>query len=190
MKKYSAMLSVLAAILAVGLLADGGRAGGSPEVPAHLAARVDQACRQAAERGRMEHAGAITRDRLLQLANAPCRRVRTCAIYALGELAEGRAVEMLRGKLTSSDVRVRRVAAAALGKIGDPDAVPELITAANDRNEDLGVRCAAARSLGRFADLRAAEALKRLAHLSRGPVRTQAEGALRRMEGRLLWSAR
>jgi hypothetical protein len=190
MKKRSLILSVAMFLAVCSLFGRGGPASANQEVPAHLSARVAAACHAAAQRGLMDPVAGITRTKLLQLANAPCPRVQTCAIYALGELAEPRAVEALRGKLASRDHHLRRIAAAALGKIGDPRALPELITLSAEGGERLAVRCAAVRALGQFQDPRAAEALRRLAATHASPVQVDAADALHRMESFLLWSGR
>jgi hypothetical protein len=190
MKKRSLILSVVMFLAVCSLLGRGGPASADQKVPAHLAARVTAACDAAATRGVMDPVAGVTRTKLLQLANAPCLRVQTCAIYALGELAEPRAVEALRGKLASPDPHVRRIAATALGKIGDPRALPEIITLSAEGGERLAVRSASVRALGQFQDQRAAEALRRLAASDAGPVAVDAADALQRMESFLLWSGR
>lgn len=86
------------------------------------------------------------------------------------------AVELLRGALAQRQPRdpscgvehnaVARNAARALGKLGDPSAVPDLLAALED--EDDGLREAAARALG---ELRAVEAVPALSRrLAGGPA--------------------
>lgn len=56
--------------------------------------------------------------------------VRHAAIHAAGLLRDGGAVADLRGALKSGAPSIQRVAAEALGRIGDPASVPDLITLA------------------------------------------------------------
>ena len=60
------------------------------------------------------------------------------------------AIEPLTKALNHRDLDVRRAAAAALGTIGDPQAIPALITALND--QDWHVRKAAVHALGAISD--------------------------------------
>jgi hypothetical protein len=189
MRAYSVIFGVLAALALSGLFGAGPALAGE-ELPLHLTLKVSRACDEAVARGELEPVGRLTRTKLMELSDAPCRVVQTCAIYALGELGDPRAVEGLRAKLASPSPHVRRIAASALGKIADPRAVPQLIGLAQDRLEQIMVRCASVHALGRFQDMRAVEALQRLARQATSPVQVEAIHSLHRMEGFLFWSAR
>ena len=56
-------------------------------------------------------------------------------IESLGELGSARAVEILGGYLRSPRSMVRRAAARALGRIGDPTAVPALLEGAATKDD-------------------------------------------------------
>lgn len=75
--------------------------------------------------------------------------------------------------------QVRCGAVVALGRIGDPGALPALIEALVD--EDCGVRCCAAEALGRIGELRAVPALVMAWHARKVPERYLSYAALRKI---------
>lgn len=81
------------------------------------------------------------------------RKITTEILVSIGD----EAVEPLTMGLRDSDSLVRRSAANALGKIGDPSAVEPLSTVLRD--SDVGVRVSAAKALGKIGDPRAIEPL-------------------------------
>lgn len=84
-------------------------------------------------------------------------------VYNLGEQRAPEAVPFLIQKLHDLNPTVRRMAAKALGKIGDPRALNPLMAVLQDSNEKLSVRCAAAQALGRMRSPLALEALAQVA---------------------------
>jgi len=64
-------------------------------------------------------------------------------------------VDELIGQLRFGGEKERYRAALALGRLGDPKAVPALLDKLSDSIEQIQVRGAAARSIGRIADLNA-----------------------------------
>jgi len=84
-------------------------------------------------------------------------------IYNLGEQRAPEAVPFLIQKLHDLSPTVRRMAAKALGKIGDPRGINPLLAVLRDTNEKLSVRCAAAQALGRMRSPQALEALAQVA---------------------------
>ena len=74
----------------------------------------------------------------------------------IDELNKNDVGELIKA-LGNNDEGMRRGAAEALGKLGDPIAVDPLITVLRD--EDSGVRRNAAEALGEIGDARASEAL-------------------------------
>jgi len=83
-------------------------------------------------------------------------KIRSVAIEALGNLGPV-ALEPLVEALTDLNVAIRRRAATALGKVGDPAAVGPLIEALRDK--DVYVKDNAALALGIIGDPSACEAL-------------------------------
>lgn len=82
----------------------------------------------------------------------------------------------MTAKLQSRDRHLRRIAAHALGKLGDKDAVMPIIEILCNQDEDDQVQLAAVRALGRLGDPRA---VRILAHLAgREKSRLQAEASL------------
>ena len=80
----------------------------------------------------------------------------------MGDLQAEPAVGMLTKALQDEDGNVRRLAASALGKIGDCAAVPNLIACLGDAKPQ--VRQYVIKALGTSADARAIEPLRRIAH--------------------------
>src|SRR5262249_40165539 len=110
--------------------------------------------------------------------------VRIAATYALGELRCRSAVRLLVRIVDAADEPpvLRGMAAEALGKIGDADAVDELIkTLQTDPNPSIRYSCIF--SLGELRDARALPLLRRLSRRSEemsefGSLRTAAERAV------------
>ena len=114
------------------------------------------------------------------------RDIRVSAILALGEIgdrrATGRLIEVLRGK-GLSDLS-RRLAAEALGKIGDTAAVEALVSSLRDDPEP-SVRKMAAFALGEIKDVGATEALiAALEEETHRSVRRDAAQALKSITGK------
>ena len=84
--------------------------------------------------------------------------VRATATRAILSLPSAEAVVLLIPLLADRDEFVRRETAYALGKTGDPKAVPALINAL-DRDREAGVRGAAAVALGEIGESSAVPAL-------------------------------
>ena len=122
--------------------------------------------------------------------------VRAAAIDALDEIGTG-AVEQLLVKVTGTKIQqgatwatakrfasalsseipeLRMAAANALGKLGEPNAIPALVNALSDENPEVRIRACAA--LGTLEHPQAVEALIGLLDDSRGRVRLAAANAL------------
>jgi HEAT repeat protein len=115
----------------------------------------------------------------LQSANAETRRQ---AVHQLGQLKDQRAVEVLIMALTGGerDLSVWYAVARALVAIGDTRAVPALVKALQQHEDDF-VRAEAAEILGEIAGAQAVEVLARALQEDRGVggvVRAAAAGAL------------
>ncbi len=149
MKRFLIQSGLLAALLCL-VPASAWAADGQP-VPQYLQNKVMVVCQQAAAKGLISPVAKIDSDTLLVLMKSPCSSVRGIAIYTLGDIREGRAVEPLIAMLDDSDVNLRRMAAHALGKINDPRAVYPLAYMLNNPSEQVMVRCVAASALGRIS---------------------------------------
>jgi hypothetical protein len=94
---------------------------------------------------------------------------------------EGALEELTTLLLDDDDATIRRLAAAALGRLRSEEVGEALASALADR--DHGVRRAAARALGRFGGEQAIEALREVLMKERAPaVRQMAAYALSRMD--------
>lgn len=102
-------------------------------------------------------------------------------LYQLGETRSTDSVEMLIDHLRHPDKHIRRIAAHALGKIGDRQALVPLLRLALDHNQPRMVRCCAVGALCRLKDSRAVQALAGLAQNASRPLRKAARKALSRM---------
>lgn len=102
------------------------------------------------------------------------------AAQALGNIGDKRAVEPLcRAALARDrDVNLRANAAVSLGKIGDPKALPTLVSVLKDDEDDFA-RQLAAEALGKLGDKAAVDPLSHaLLHDENAHVRTRAVTAL------------
>ncbi len=102
---------------------------------------------------------AVTADLLSSWLNHRDANIRAWACYALGEVKSPAYAEQLRAMLADQDADVVRLAAKALGKIQDNEAVVVLSEIMLDQRYCCNVRCAAACSLGMIGDGRAMPAL-------------------------------
>ena len=133
------------------------------QAPEFVLARLQSVCQEAAQSGCRVETMELTPEDVMRLACSHCCRVRSVAIYSLGEMGEARAVDLLINMLQDPDRHVRRIAARALGKIGDNRAVDPLVAVLSKQGENLLVRCTAAWALGQMGDPRACPALERTA---------------------------
>jgi hypothetical protein len=90
--------------------------------------------------------------------------VQGMAIWVLGEMRSQQAVELLRSVLRTGTRRLRRNAATALGQIGDPSALPDLLEVAQS-DADASPQMIAFDALGELGDSRAAFRMVRGKHL-------------------------
>ena len=106
--------------------------------------------------------GSEAADHLYKALNAASLDVRCAVIGALGHVAQEqsdeRSCKLLISALTDPEALIRTEAAAALGQVHYPDAVPHLILAIQD--SELDVRKAAINSLGKMGDPQALDSLK------------------------------
>ena len=106
--------------------------------------------------------GSEAEDHLYKALNAASLDVRCAVIGALGNVAQERSDEkscnLLVSALTDPEALIRTEAAAALGQVNYPTAVPHLILAIQDT--DLDVRKAVINSLGKMGDRQALEPLQ------------------------------
>ncbi len=179
MKRF-AFIMVGTVCLSAMLLVLTGLAAAAPS-QAGLLSRVERACQQAHQQGRLESMPKVERDNLPQLAQAQCAQVRGSSLYALGELKDQGALEVIVGGLHDQDAHVRRIAARALGKIGDTRALEPLAQSLNDPSERPMVRAAAAQALGMFNDAQAAQVLQQNADAKPEMVRKAVDKALSRI---------
>ena len=147
-----------AAIIAVGRLAP----DGAVRSLARVAGREDLNLRVLATTamGLTGKAAAVTP--LMRLLRDPHPKVQTNAARALGAIGNSRATMALATMLADPVTRlpVRQAVTEALGRIGDPEAVPILLQATGETEPR--VRKAAISSLGQLADPRAVAALSLL----------------------------
>lgn len=128
--------------------------------------------------------GSEAADYLYQALNDTSLDVRCAVIGALGHVAQEQADEkscnLLVSALTDPEALIRTEAAAALGQLHYPPAVPHLILAIHDH--DLDVRKAAINSLGKIGDCSALEPLQALLTHEQDVVRILAKLAIAQIE--------
>jgi len=129
--------------------------------------------------GSREGVGELTED-LTQSREAPADRVRR--VVQLGEARSPSGVSELIAALQDPDGNVRRLAASALGKIGDRRAVNPLM-ALLTRETKPQVRQSAVKALGRIGDPRARPLLEKIAadKAERDYTQAAARAALKRL---------
>lgn len=128
--------------------------------------------------------GSEAAEHLYKALNAASLDVRCAVIGALGHVAQEQSDEkscnLLVSALTDSEALIRTEAAAALGQVNYPPAVPHLILAIQDT--DLDVRKAAINSLGKIGDSTALEALQAALNDQQEVVRILAKLAIAQIE--------
>lgn len=128
--------------------------------------------------------GSEAADYLYKALNAASLDVRCAVIGALGHVAQEQSDEkscnLLVSALTDSEALIRMEAAAALGQVNYPPAVPHLILAIRDA--DLDVRKAAINSLGKIGDRSALKPLQALLNDPQEVVRVLAKLAIAQIE--------
>jgi bilin biosynthesis protein len=128
--------------------------------------------------------GSEAADYLYAALNDASLDVRCAVIGALGHVAQeqtdDRSSKLLVAALTDPEALIRTEAAAALGQVNYPLAVPHLMLALRD--SDLDVRKAAINSLGKMGDRMALEALHPLLNDSQEVVRVLAKLAIAQIE--------
>lgn len=146
---------------------------------------LDQCGRRALERFVAELAGVDTQedkaDRVVaqtftELVDADRPEVRMAAATALGGFDADGSVDALRGRLIDPDVRVRTRVVRALGELGDPSAVGDLVDCLSA--EAVPVRREATEALGAIGDNRALDPLSAALDDEREAVRRSAADAL------------
>jgi HEAT repeat protein len=132
----------------------------------------------------LERLGAVATEPLIETLQTGNPKARVLAARVLGNLRTAEARPALRETLAGAredDVPVDLVARAtlALGRIGDPDDVPEILAASE--SEHWPVRAQAANALEAIGDVVAIPALRRLTVDEEWWVRLNASRALSRM---------
>ncbi|MGB8702366.1 MAG: HEAT repeat domain-containing protein [Thermosynechococcaceae cyanobacterium] len=128
--------------------------------------------------------GSEAADYLYQALNSTSLDVRCAVIGALGHVAQEQSDEkscnLLVSALTDLEPLIRTEAAAALGQVNYPPAVPHLILAAQDA--DLDVKKAAINSLGKIGDRTALEPLQAFLNNEQEVIRVLAKLAIAQIE--------
>jgi len=124
--------------------------------------------------------GSEAAEYLYQALNSESLDVRCAVIGALGHVAQERSDEkscsILVSALTDPEAIIRTEAAAALGQVDYPAAIPHLILALQD--SDLDVRKAAINSLGKIGNSNVLETLQPLLNDDQEVVRVLAKLAI------------
>ena len=100
------------------------------------------------------------------------------ALEAIAQFGS-KAIPALRAGLTAEDAQVREGCAAALGRLGDPDTVSDLVIALDDPTHE--VRLAVGQALGEIGGPEAAAALQALTEDGHPQIQALARGLLRRI---------
>jgi bilin biosynthesis protein len=128
--------------------------------------------------------GSEAAEHLYKALNDASVDVRCAVIGALGHVAQEQSDEkscnFLVSALTDPEALIRTEAAAALGQVNYPPAIPHLILAIQDT--DLDVRKAAISSLGKIGDRSALEPLQALLNDPQEVVRILAKLAIAQIE--------
>jgi bilin biosynthesis protein len=128
--------------------------------------------------------GSEAADYLYEALNATSLDVRCAVVGALGHVAQEQSDEkscnLLVSALSDPEALIRTEAAAALGQVNYPPAVPHLIRVLHDA--DLDVRKAAINSLGRLGDRTALESLAAALNDEQNVVRILAKLAIAQIE--------
>lgn len=128
--------------------------------------------------------GSEAEEHLYQALNAASLDVRSAVIAALGHVAqenpEEKPCQLLVSALTDPEAVIRIEAAAALGQVNYPPALPQLLLATQD--SDLDVRKAAINSLGKRGDPAALEVLQALLMDEKEVVRILAKLAIAQIQ--------
>jgi bilin biosynthesis protein len=128
--------------------------------------------------------GSEASEHLYKSLNSASLDVRCAVIGALGHVAQEQSDEkscgLLVSALTDPEAIIRTEAAAVLGQVNYPPAIPHLILAVQD--SDLDVRKAAINSLGKIGDLAAMEPLQAVLNDSQEVIRVLAKLAIAQIE--------
>ncbi len=138
------------------------------EIPAYLQVRLQDAVKDAERDGndtRIEKKHDLSS--IMALLGHENHRVASSAAYILGEIRNSDAVPALVLALSSDRTHMRRIAAHALGKIGDPSAVQPLIEVLGDKTQSLAVQTSVIMALGKIGDPKAKGILSELNHSPR-----------------------
>ncbi|WP_019498985.1 HEAT repeat domain-containing protein [Pseudanabaena sp. PCC 6802] len=131
--------------------------------------------------------GAEAAEHLYKAMGSDSVDVRCAAIAAIAQVAQTnsdeRACNILIAALTDAAVAIRNEAAATLGQVNYPPAIPHLILALRD--SDVDVRKAAVSSLGKVGDTTALEPLRAALDDEEEPIRLLAKLAISKLERRL-----
>ncbi len=155
---------------------------GTPEAAEALARTLDDPSELTRLRmaENLERLGPLAIDPLLETLERGQPKAQILSVRILGNLRVSEAGPNLRGTMLASDsIDVRAQAALALGKIGNPEDVPVLQTAAGD--EGWPVRAQVANALGMIGDVRAIPTLRGLISDEEWWVRLNASRALANM---------
>jgi hypothetical protein len=102
-------------------------------------------------------------------------------MYQMGEARQTDALDYLLAKLEDPDATSRRIAARALGKIGDPAAVQPLLELAEDPGQPATVRSVAMSSLARMKCISALPCLERIELSGNHMLKTKARHCIERI---------
>jgi bilin biosynthesis protein len=131
--------------------------------------------------------GAEAAEHLYKAMDSDSVDVRCAVIGAIAQVAQTnsdeQACRILISALTDAATTIRTEAAATLGQVNYPPAIPHLILALRD--SDLDVRKAAVSSLGKVGDRTALEPLQNSLNDTEEPIRLLAKLAIAKLERRL-----